>query len=175
MSESNPASGRREPAVSAIAQEQPAHAGRSPRKWFVLAGWLLVIVGVASWFVSNRDSRDDMAKLQGDWNYSTAGRNNLGVIRVEGNTWSYNSGGPFGRSYRMTLRADVKEIDLALLGDDGQPATFTHGAGRGAEVKLVGIYEIDSGEVKVALGVNARPRSFDDEEAQVLVLTREKK
>ena len=135
---------------------------------------LVLAVGIAVWFAffNNRGPRDDLGKLQGDWNYSTAGRNNLGVIRVEGDTWSYRSGGPFGRSYGMTLRPEAKEIDLALLGDDGQPVTFTHGAGRGGEVKLVGIYAIDNGEVKVALGVSERPKSFEDDEAQVLILKR---
>ena len=143
-------------------------------KWRFAWPLFAVLTGVAIWFAffSNRGPRDDLGKLQGDWNYSTAGRNNLGVIRVEGDTWSYHSGGPFGKSYRMTLRPEVKEIDLALLGDDGQPATFTHGAGQGAEVKLVGIYAIDSGEVKVALGVAERPKSFEDDEAQVLILKR---
>ena len=136
-----------------------------------------MLAAVAVWFAffNNRGPRDDLGKLQGDWNYSTAGRNNLGVIRVEGETWSYHSGGPFGKSYRMTLRPEVKEIDLALLGDDGQPVTFTHGAGRGAEVKLHGIYAIDGNEVKVALGVARRPKVFEDDEAQVLLLTRGKK
>lgn len=145
-------------------------------KWRI--AWVVLVLGAgfALWFgvVRDRGPRDDLGKLQGDWNYSTAGRNNLGVIRVEGDTWSYHSGGPFGRSYRLTLRPDAnpKEIDLALLGDDGQPVTFTHGVGRGAEVKLQGVYAIDGDEVKVALGVAMRPKSFEDEEAQVLVLTR---
>ena len=144
-------------------------------KFRILWVFLVMAVGVAIWFGVFRTTGSDLTRLQGDWNYSTAGRYNLGVIRVEGDTWSYHSGGPFGKSYRMTLRPEVKEIDLALLGDDGQPVTFTHGAGRGAEVKLVGIYAIDSGEVKVALGVARRPKVFEDDEAQVLLLTRGKK
>ena len=173
MSESQQASGRREPAVHAIANEQPAHAGRSPRWKFVWVS-LVLAAGVAIWFSFFRGGGSDHARLQGEWNYSAAGRNNLGVIRVEGDVWSYRSGGPHGRSYRMTLRPDAspKEIDLALLGDDGQPATFTHGSGRGGEVKLLGIYEISGSTVKLALGVSERPKRFDDEEAQELVLTR---
>jgi len=138
--------------------------------------WPLFVVGAGFvvWFAFFRTPGDDLARLQGDWHYSAAGRNNLGVIRVEGDVWSYHSGGPHGRSYRMTLRPDAspKEIDLALLGDDGQPATFTHGAGKGGEVRLQGIYEFDGSAVKLALGVNERPKSFEDDEAQVLVLTR---
>ena len=143
------------------------------------AAWPLIVLGagVVVWFALFRTPRDDLARLQGEWNYSTAGRNNLGVIRVEGDTWSYHSGGPFGRSYRLTLRpeANPKEIDLALLGDDSQPVTFTHGVGRGAEVKLHGIFAIDGDAVKVALGVATRPKNFEDEDAQVLILTRDKK
>src|SRR5207247_980819 len=114
----------------------------------------------------DRGPKDDIGRLQGDWNYSTADRNNLGVIRVEGDTWSFHSGGPHGRSYRITLKpeANPKEIDLALLGDDGQPVTFTHGAGKGSEVKLHGVYAIEAVEVKVVLrpGVEPWPKSLDD-------------
>ena len=147
----------------------------APRVWVRFVWPLLVVLaGVGIWFAFLRGGGSDHAKLQGEWNYSAAGRNNLGVIRVEGDVWSYRSGGPHGRSYRLTLRSEAspKEIDLALLGDDGQPATFTHGSGRGGEVKLQGIYEIDGNTVKLALGVNTRPKTFDDDEAQELILTR---
>jgi len=176
MSESQPASGRREPAVLATANEQPAHAGRSP-VWRIVWVMFVLVVAVGLGFALFRGTGSDHTRLQGDWNYSAAGRNNLGIIRVEGDVWSYRSGGPHGRSYRLTLRPDAspKEIDLALLGDDGQPVTFTHGAGRGGEVKLQGIYEFSGSTVKLALGVNERPTSLEDEETQVLVLTREKK
>ena len=147
----------------------------APRVW-VRFVWPLLVVGavVGIWLGLLRGGGSDQTRLQGDWNYSAAGRNNLGLIRVEGEVWSYRSGGPYGRSYRLTLRpeANPKEIDLALLGDDGQPATFTHGSGRGREVMLHGIYEIDGDGVKVALSPEKRPTSFDDDEAQVLVLTR---
>jgi len=169
------ASGRREPAVPSP-REQPAYAGRSLQRRWVRYAWLVLLLGAvaAIGFVIFRDTRDDHAKLQGDWQYSTAGRTNLGTIRIDGDTWSYHSGGPFGRSYRITLRSEAnpKEIDLAQLGDDGQPVTFTHGAGKGNEVKLLGIYRIRGDEATVALGVTERPKSFEDEDAQVLVLTR---
>jgi uncharacterized protein (TIGR03067 family) len=138
--------------------------------------WILLVVGagVGIWFAFLRGGGSDHARLQGEWNYSAAGRNNLGVIRVEGDVWTYRSGGPHGKSYRLTLRPEAtpKEIDLALLGDDGRPATFTHGAGRGNEVKLQGIYEINGDTVKLALGVSERPKTFDDDEAQQLILSR---
>jgi uncharacterized protein (TIGR03067 family) len=173
---SESASGRREPVVPSR-REQPTHPGRSPakRRWLRHV-WVVLVLGAvaAVAFVLFRDSRDDHAKLQGDWSYSTAGRTNLGTIRIDGDTWSYHSGGPFGRSYRITLRPDAnpKQIDLAQLGDDGQPVRFTHGGDKGREVKLRGIYRIRGDEVSVALGVTERPKSFEDEEAQVLVLTR---
>jgi len=157
---SAPASGRRKSAV--------------PKRLVVAAAIAAVGIG-ALFFALYRDSRDDLGKLQGDWNYSAAARANAGVIRVEGNNWSYHSGGPFGRSYRITLRPESnrKEIDLALLAADGQPATFTHGVGKGSEVKLLGIYEFHGNEVKLALSPERRPTTFDDDEAQVLVLTRD--
>src|SRR6185312_8998662 len=143
--------------------------------WFRLVLVVLILGGIATGcFVLFRDSRDDLGKLQGDWNYSAAARANAGVIRVEGTTWSYHSGGPYGRSYRIALRPEAtpKEIDLALLTADGQPATFTHGAGKGSEVKLLGIYEFHGNEVKLALSPERRPTNFDDDEAQLLMLTR---
>ncbi|HEY2910497.1 MAG TPA: hypothetical protein VGI99_09635 [Gemmataceae bacterium] len=156
---SGPASGRRKSAV--------------PKRLVVVVAIAAVAVG-AWYFALYRDTRDDLGKLQGDWNYSAAARANAGVIRVEGTTWSYHSGGPFGRSYRISLlpEANPKEIDLALLTADGQPATFTHGAGKGSEVKLLGIYEIHGNEVNLALSPERRPNRFDDDEAQLLTLTR---
>lgn len=152
-------------------------SGRSksavPKRLVGVAAIAAVAIG-AWYFALHRDSRDDLTRLQGDWNYSAAARANAGVIRIEGTTWSYHSGGPFGRSYRLTLHpeANPKEIDLALLDESGQPATFTHGAGKGKEVKLLGIYEFDGDAVKLALGVTTRPKSFEDDEAQALRLTR---
>jgi uncharacterized protein (TIGR03067 family) len=134
----------------------------------------VLVAAVGLGFAFFRGSGSDHDRMQGDWNYSVAGRSNLGIIRVEGDVWSYRSGGPIGRSYRLTLRADAspKEIDLALLGDDGQPVTFTHGAGRGSEVKLLGIYEISGSSVRLALSPEKRPANFDDDEAQMLSLSR---
>ena len=156
-------------------RELQARGTDVPRSGWKFA-WVvfLLVAAVAGGFALFRGSGSDHARLQGDWNYSTAGRNNLGIIRVEGDVWSYRSGGPHGRSYRMTLRPDAspKEIDLALLGDDGQPVTFTHGAGRGGEVKLLGIYEISGSSVRLAMSPEKRPTSFDDDEAQELILTR---
>jgi uncharacterized protein (TIGR03067 family) len=116
----------------------------------------------------------DHTRLQGEWNYSVGGRNNLGVIRVEGDVWTYRSGGPNGRSYRLTLRPESspKEIDLALLGPDGQPVAFTHGSGRGGEVKLLGIYEMSGDTVRVKMSPETRPVNWNDDEAPELVLTR---
>jgi uncharacterized protein (TIGR03067 family) len=139
---------------------------------------LLVVVllglGFALWYGLFRDGgpTDDLGRLQGTWSYSVNDRNNLGTIRVEEDIWSWSPMGQPGRSYRMTLRPDAspKEIDLAQLGDDGQPVTFTHGAGKGSEVKLLGVYAFEAGTVKVALGVAARPSGFEGDEAQVLVL-----
>jgi uncharacterized protein (TIGR03067 family) len=143
-------------------------------KWRIAWVVFVLVAAVAGGYALFRGSASDHARLQGDWNYSTAGRNNLGIIRVEGDVWSYRSGGPHGRSYRLTLRPDAtpREIDLALLGDDGQPATFTHGMGRGGEVKLQGIYEFNGSTVRLALSPEKRPANFDDDETPVLVLTR---
>jgi uncharacterized protein (TIGR03067 family) len=134
----------------------------------------VAIVAVSVWFMFFRTAGDDLSRLQGDWTPNTAdGRNTGVVIRVQDDVWSYHAG-PHGRSYKLTLRPDrsPKEIDLALLGDDGRPATFTHGAGKGSEVKLQGIYAFEGDVVKVALGVKQRPTNFEDEDAQLLLLTR---
>lgn len=175
MSES-PERGASAPRESTGDRALPPRGAYAPRSgWFRIAWVVFVLVlAVGLGFAFFRDSGSDHTRLQGDWHYSTAGRNNLGVITVEGDVWSYRSGGPNGRSYRLTLKPDAspKEIDLALLGDDGQPATFTHGAGRGGEVKLLGIYEISGSTVRLALSPEKRPTTFDDDEAQVLILTR---
>ncbi|MFO0806959.1 MAG: hypothetical protein U0791_27975, partial [Gemmataceae bacterium] len=131
----------------------PERGASAPRVWPRIAWVVFVLVGAAlGGYALFRGSGSDHSRLQGEWNYSAAGRNNLGIIRVEGDVWSYRSGGPIGRSYRLTLRPDAspKEIDLAQLGDDGRPVTFTHGAGRGDEVKLLGIYEISGSSVRLA-------------------------
>lgn len=160
-----------EPATSEPGATAP---GVWSAKWRI--AWVLVVLvtAVAGGYALFHGSGSDLARMQGDWHYSTAGRNNLGVIRIEGETWTYYSGGPNGRSYRIALRPDAnpREIDLTLLGDDGQPAAFTHGAGKGSEVKLLGVYEFSGSTLQVKLSPENRPAGFDDDEAPVLLLTR---
>ena len=153
----------------------PERGASAPRVWLRIA-WVVFVLAAATvgGYALFRGSGSDHTHLQGEWNYSVAGRNNLGVIRVEGDVWSYRSGGPNSRSYKLTLRPDAtpKEIDLAQLGDDGRPVKFTHGAGRGSEVKLLGIYEFTGSTVRLAMSPEKRPTSFEDDEYQELILTR---
>ena len=55
------------------------------------------------------------------------------------------AGGREQRAYRVALNpaASPKEIDLVQLGSDGEPATYTHGPGRGSVVKLHGVYSVN--------------------------------
>jgi uncharacterized protein (TIGR03067 family) len=150
------------------------------RTRLALIAAVVVLVGFGVWYGLFRDGgpKDDTGRLQGEWSYSVNGRNNLGVIRVEGDTWSYSPMGQVGRSYRITLKPDAapKEIDLAQLGEDGQPVTNTHGS-KGSAVGLHGVYAIDGDSVRVVFTPTTEPRpaKLDDGDLPVLTLTRVKK
>lgn len=158
------------------------HAGRSPHRWLrpTLVVVVLVGLGFAVWYGLFRDRgpTDDLGRLQGEWSYSVNGRNNLGVIRVEGETWSYSPMGQVGKSYRITLKPDAtpKEIELAQLGEGGQPVTNTHGA-KGSVVGLHGVYSIDGDAVRVVFAPTTEPRPtrLDDSDLPVLTLARVQK
>ncbi|MDB5309634.1 MAG: hypothetical protein JWO38_3836, partial [Gemmataceae bacterium] len=165
------------------AAETAALPGKTSRRKLLAAGIAVVVsAGVVAtlWFGAFRGSKDDLGRFQGEWAITANGRSDIGTIRVEGDRWTYVVGGLERKSYRLTLKpeASPKEIDLAQLGEDGRPVTFTHGTGKGSEVKLHGVYSFDGDTARVILapGIEPRPLSFDtDTDAQVLNLTRVKK
>ncbi|MBX9623961.1 MAG: TIGR03067 domain-containing protein [Gemmataceae bacterium] len=152
-------------------------AGGRGFRTYALPAAVVLLAGVALWYAfSNRDTRDDHARLQGDWAVSANGREGVVTVRVEGDRWTYLAGGIERQSYRLTLRpeASPKEIDLAQLDADEKAATNTVGR-KDLLVGLHGVYAFDGDAVKVVLapGVEPRPKSVTDTgDAQVLTLTR---
>jgi uncharacterized protein (TIGR03067 family) len=139
---------------------------------------VLVAAGAGLWYGAFRGPRDDRGGFQGEWAVSVAGRTTQAVIRVEGDRWTYVSGGQPGRSYQLVLNpaARPKEIDLILLDPDGKPAAFTHGQGAGSQVTMYGVYTLDGDTARVALNPDARPTALDaPDDPPPLTLTRVKK
>lgn len=174
------ASGPPEP--DAERRPAPQHtAGGSPVRLFYL-GLLavLVVVGVGVWYaVGRRDTRDDLARLQGEWAVSVNGREGVVSVRIDGDRWTYVAQGVERQSYRITLRpeASPREIDLAQLDASEKEAKNTVGRAD-LLVGLHGVYAFEGDAVKVVLmpGVEARPKSVTDPgDAQALTLTRAKR
>jgi uncharacterized protein (TIGR03067 family) len=149
----------------------------------VLAATVVVFGGAALglWYAFLRGPTADLDRLQGEWRVVVPGRDEEAgppvLIRVAGDRWTYVAGGREQRTYRVGLNpaASPKEIDLVQLGPDGEPATYTHGPGRGSVVKLHGVYSVNKDEARVVLrpGVEPRPTSLDDPgDAQTLTLKR---
>jgi uncharacterized protein (TIGR03067 family) len=139
---------------------------------------VLVLAGIGVWYAFLRDGgpKDDLTRLQGEWVMSMSGRENLAVIRVEGDRWTYVSiGGETVARVVLNPAADPTEIDLIRLGDDGQPLVYTQG--ERTEVRQRGVYAVEGDTVKVALAPYPmpRPKALDPAEAPVWVLTRAKK
>lgn len=158
-------------------QTPPSPPGKGVRglgsRTLVGVAAVVVLVGIALWFSLFRGPRDDLGRLQGEWTYSVNG--NVGGVRVEGDTWSYV---PVGKTYRMTLKPDAspKQIDLAQLGEDGQPVTNTHGS-KGTPVGLHGVYAIDGDSLRVTFAPMTMPRPafLDGGDTPVITLTRSQK
>jgi len=103
------------------------------RRRLVLAVAVVVVVGagIGLWYALPREPKDDLGRLQGDWQVVVPGRDAEAgpplVIRVGSDRWTYVAGGREQRAYRVALNpaASPKEIDLVQLGSDGEPATYT--------------------------------------------------
>ena len=148
----------------------------------VLAAAVVVVVGagVGLWYAF-REPTADLDQFQGEWRVMAPGRGEEAgppvLIRVAGDRWTYVAGGREQRAYRISLKpmTSPREIDLVQLSPDGEPATYTHGPGRGSVVKLHGVYSVNKDEARVVLrpGVEPRPTSLDDPvDAQTLTLKR---
>jgi uncharacterized protein (TIGR03067 family) len=141
----------------------------------VLAAALVVLLGgFGLWYGFLRGPADDLGRLQGEWRVDVYGRDG-GAIRVNGDRWTYVTGGQEQRSYRIALTPAANEIDLTLLRPDGEPAVYSHGPERGSPVKMHGVYSVNKDGARVVLrpGIEPRPTSLDDPgDAQTLTLKR---
>ena len=151
----------------------PPSSGNAPRsplrsRYVVLVAGLVVVVGgFALWYFFLSGPRNDLGRLQGDWQVSIGDRVTPNVFRISGNQWQSVGGGIETRAYKISLNeaANPREIDL----DPIDSATF-----RGRKPKLHGIYAFDGDAVRVLLNdtTQPRPKTFDDPEANVWVLRR---
>ncbi len=159
------------PAPGAGPHRPPPARGRKPAGFgragvFLLALPLAALVGVAVWY-GLRGPTDDLGRMQGDWAIKGADGRDRGFVRIEGDRWTYHSGGQERASHRITLNPDAspKEIDLTALEPDGRAKTFTRGA-TGVEMKELGVYALADGELRVAKAPawngGTRPAKLDD-------------
>jgi len=146
------------------------------RRLLVAAG--IVVAAVALWFavLRGRGPSDDLGRLQGDWAITAEGRGEVGRVRIDGDRWTYVSGGQERSAHRVTLdpTATPKEIDLTALEPYGTPRRFTSGPGKGNEVKQLGVYALDRDTFAVALAPvqeGRRPKSLDAD-LPLLTMTR---
>lgn len=169
-----------------------ADAPRSPtprRRWLPLlaAGAVLLTAVFGLWYGLFRDTgpKDDPGRLQGEWAITLAGRSPdkdpnrpINVVRVDGDRWTYVSGGKETSTWRVTLNPDAnpKQLDLTRLDADDRPMTFTTGPGRRVEQKQLGVYALDGDTLTLALAPeqNGRPTRLDDPDTPALTLTRVK-
>jgi uncharacterized protein (TIGR03067 family) len=182
MSEVAPANRERERA-GVDGMNPLAHARGSPkRKRWLLALAIAVVLagaGICYFALRERGTTDDLTRFQGEWEVTFDGmptEPRAVRIRVEGDHWTYAS--PFQNTLaRIVLNpaAKPKEIDLVMLGPDGQPLMYTRG--EQTEVRQRGIYAFDGDSIRVGLSPypDPRPRSFDPAEGPVWVLSRVKK
>ena len=144
---------------------------------------LLAFSAVGVWYAlfHEREPADDRGRFQGEWKLVTPDRADgpVLVIRVEGDTWTYLTGGQPQKSYRLDLNpaAEPRQLTLTLLGDEGEPVVARTSAGKSAFVTLHGVYVVGKGKATVALapGTSPRPKALDDPDAQTLTLERVKK
>jgi uncharacterized protein (TIGR03067 family) len=126
---------------------------------------LVALLAVGAWFAL-RGPSDDLGRMQGDWAVKGADGRERAVVRIEGDRWTYYSGGQPRGTSRIALNpaATPKEIDLTALEPDGRPKTFTRGA-VGGEMKEVGVYALAGDELRVAKAPawngGTRPKSLD--------------
>jgi uncharacterized protein (TIGR03067 family) len=149
-----------------------------------LAVVALVAGGFGLWYAVLRDPgpRDDLGRFQGEWKVGVPGRAETAplTVRVTGDKWTYVVNGQEQRTYRLTLNpaASPKEIDLLMLGADGEPLVRPGGPLVGAEVRLHGVYSVEKDRATVVLvpGSEPRPKSVDEPgDAQTLTLERVKR
>jgi uncharacterized protein (TIGR03067 family) len=179
--------GAREATSSPSPARGEGQGNAAPRRRRLAIALALVGLGAGGFglgYAVLRDAgpRDDLGRFQGEWKVAVPGRTDAAplVIRVTGDTWTYVAGGMPRGSYRLTLdpAANPKEIDLLMLGPDGEPLVRPGGPLVGAEVKLHGVYRVEKDRATVALAPASEPRptSLDDPgDAQVLNLERAKK
>ncbi len=166
-----------------MSEPAPSVGVRRSRAQYIPLVAGLALVGFAVWFFAIRETgpRDDHGRLQGDWLIVMPGESSEvsagrppSLVRIEGDRWAYVSGGRETSAWKLTLNADAKELDLTKLEADGQPARFTHGAGKGTEVKQLGMYELDGDEFKVVLAPvqEGRRPTLNDTDIPALTLKR---
>jgi uncharacterized protein (TIGR03067 family) len=134
---------------------------------------LLAVVGFAVWYFAIREPepRNDMERFQGAWQIATAERGDTPVVvEVNGDQWQSVANAVKGKAYRLTLNESVnpKEIDLDPVDTAGLV---------GPSPRLHGIYAFENNrKVKVVLnpGVLPRPKTFEEADAVVWMLTRVK-
>ena len=134
---------------------------------------LLAVVGFAVWYFAIREPepRNDMERFQGAWQIATAERGATPVVvEVNGDQWQSVANAVKGKAYRLTLNESVnpKEIDLDPVDTAGLV---------GPSPRLHGIYAFENNrKVKVVLnpGVLPRPKTFEEADAVVWMLTRVK-
>ena len=159
-------------------------ANSRPRLTKIVAIALIAVAGFGIWYfaIHDRGQKDDFTRIQGEWKIAIPGEEPSqsegrppSIIRIEGDHWTYVSGGRETSSWHVALDPNVqpKQIDLTRLEADGQPALFTYGARKGAEVKQLGVYSLDGETFKVTLApvLEGRPQTHDGE-VPTLTLTR---
>jgi uncharacterized protein (TIGR03067 family) len=143
----------------------------------LLAVPVVALLAFGGWYAFLRSPPDDLAAMQGDWVLKGADGRDRGFVRVEGDRWTYHSGGQERGSHRVALNpvATPKEIDLTALEPDGRAKTFTRGA-VGVEMKEVGVYDLRGDELRIARtpawNGGTRPTKLDDPESPALTLVR---
>jgi uncharacterized protein (TIGR03067 family) len=154
------------------ASRSPKQASRSRLVW--LAALVAVVValgGFAVWYflIRQPEPRNDLERFEGDWAMTVAGVEKPTVIRVKGDRWEWTANAVEGKAYRVTLNetANPKEIDL----DPIDPPRMI-----GPVPRLYGVYAFDGNTVRVRLSdaTQPRPKTLDDPDAIVWVLTKVK-
>jgi uncharacterized protein (TIGR03067 family) len=180
MSEPTPTAVEPQPAAPAtVAPAPPARRWR----WQLVIGLSVVVIlaaGLAVWFFTTRDTRDDLTKLQGEWKFTRYGIGNdrgpSTVVRVSGDRWTIVTEGVERTTHRIELNpaASPKEIDLIWVQKDGDPNVFKDRAGRPVEMRLVGVYALDGETLTIAHNPahEGRPTSLDGKDHPVSTYTR---
>lgn len=152
---------------------QPAavfpHPPRSRRRYrgpAAVAATMVLAAG-AVWYLAIRDSepKNDVERLQGEWQIHRDGKPTPNAVRIAGNTWEYVP----GKAWRLTLdeSAAPRRIDLELQDMTGL---------LGPRPKLHGVYAFDGNRairIRLAPASEPRPGSLNDDD-DVLELRRVK-